>query len=323
MRRFSAKFVLFTCLTVALLLAVSALCRRLRRNVLNDQVFGFGPRITTLIVGDSHPQTSINPALLPGAKSITEGAEGYFFSYYKLRHFLNHNPQVRRVVLGFSYQNLARTYQERFITSEQHATHFLEKYFVLLDEDGRERVRTWSANKRPYYINLFKFTNGLPIQVYRDRDLLRKAVGAPLRRTDILFFGEGFYYGETSRVEEQQMLTKARQYFLGENGQYSGISTVSVEYLRKTVRLCEGRGVDLYLCNMPLHARFKELIPRQALVDFVRVKDQLVAMSPRVRYINLVNEPLPTASFRDGDHVNSVGAKAVTEKLSRLMQPLD
>jgi hypothetical protein len=320
MKRFVGKFALFVVLAAGMLLAVSTMCRYLRNRVLEDHVFAFGESVTTLIAGDSHPQAAINPALLRGAENICEGQEGYFFTHYKLKYFLRRNPQVTRVILGFSYQNLARRYQELFISSEQEATRLLESYFVLLDDEGVELLRTRISNKRPYYINLLKFRYGLPFQVYRDKDLLRKAVGAELRREDVPFFGGGFHKSENSRLDGKQMDAKVRLYFQDENGTYSGVSTLMVEYLKRIIQLCEEHGVDLILYNAPLHASFKSRIPEQAIIDFAKVKDDLLARFPKVHYLDQVDESLPNESFGDGDHVNSLGATVVTGKLARLVQ---
>jgi len=320
MKRLVVKFVLFVTLAAGMLLAVSSVCGNLRTRVLKDRVFVFSEGTTTLIAGDSHPQAAVNPALLPGAESICEGQEGYFFTYHKLKYFLGRNPQIARVILGFSYQNLARRYQELFLSSEQEATRLLESYFVLLDDEGVELLRDRISNKRPYYVNLLKFRYGLPIQIYRDKDLLREALGAALRREDVTFFGGGFHKSEKSSVEGKQMDAKVRLYFQDEKETYSGVSTLMVEYLKRIIQLCEEHGVDLTLYNAPLHASFKSRIPGQAITDFAQVRDQLLARFPKLHYVDHVDESLPNESFGDGDHVNSLGAAVVTGRLARLIQ---
>jgi hypothetical protein len=90
-----------------------------------------------------------------------------------------------------------------------------------------------------------------------------------------------------------------------------------VEYLRKTIQLCEKQGVEVCLYNAPLHPSFKRRIPSQAMVDFAKVRDELLASFPKVRYVDHVDEPLPDHDYYDGDHVNRVSAQIVTEKLLR------
>jgi hypothetical protein len=116
------------------------------------------------------------------------------------------------------------------------------------------------------------------------------------------------------------MDAKVRLYFQDENGMYSGLSTLMVEYLEKNIHLCAEYGVDLTLYNAPLHASFKSRIPGQVIIDFAKVKDDLLARFPKVHYVDHVDESLPNESFGDGDHVNRPGAKVVTGQLARLVQ---
>ena len=71
----------------------------------------------TLIIGDSHPQTAINPKLLNNAENLSQSAEPYLITYFKLKKLLDTN-KINTVILGYSYHNLSAFNDKKFIDSK-------------------------------------------------------------------------------------------------------------------------------------------------------------------------------------------------------------
>src|SRR6266545_1841324 len=74
--------------------------------ILNSKLFILNSDVHGLIIGDSHTMTSLNPGMLPSFVNFSQMVESYFYTYYKLKHLLEKNPQIKTVVLGYSYHNL-------------------------------------------------------------------------------------------------------------------------------------------------------------------------------------------------------------------------
>ena len=56
---------------------------------------------TTVIMGDSHTMTSLDPEKFNSADNISQTAEPYFVTYFKLKQILKYK-RVDTVLLGFS-----------------------------------------------------------------------------------------------------------------------------------------------------------------------------------------------------------------------------
>ena len=74
--------------------------------------------INTLVIGDSHTELAINDSLLNNTLNISTPAEGYIFTYMKLRNILKNNSQIRNIMLGVSYHNFS-SYYDKYIYEEE------------------------------------------------------------------------------------------------------------------------------------------------------------------------------------------------------------
>ena len=63
------------------------------------------PRV--LIAGDSHPQKSLNPALFSDARNISQSAEPYVLTFWKLKNLFKANAPDT-LIIGFSPHNISQ-----------------------------------------------------------------------------------------------------------------------------------------------------------------------------------------------------------------------
>ena len=61
---------------------------------------------STLIMGDSRTQYSLDPHLFPSANNISQTAEPYFLTYWKLKALIDLH-EIDTVILGFAHQNIS------------------------------------------------------------------------------------------------------------------------------------------------------------------------------------------------------------------------
>ena len=266
-------------------------------------------------MGDSHVEASVNPDLLPHAVNIAKSAENYFYTYYKLRYFLAKNPQVSSVVLGFSWHNFPRKYQESFLFGDtKSAISAVNLYFPLLDQQGKDLIRSFDSS---YLIPWARNTLGTPFQLYNEHYLLRELAGLPISRNDINFFG-GFNKINTSNIDDKNIKIKIDKYFseLSINNLDSDFSLHMTDYLNKIITLCSQHNIKVVLLNTPVHKLYRDNIPYVAVNYFSLLQDRLKSKYNNLEYLDYSNYQLPADFYYDGDHLNSKGADVFTSYLA-------
>jgi hypothetical protein len=280
---------------------------------LNSPAFSFRKDVTVLVAGDSHAETAINPALLPHAENIACSAENYFYTYYKLRHFLERNRQITTVVLAFSWHNFPRNYQESFLFGDVPSK--IDKYFPLLDQEGRDIVKSWKSS---YLVPWLRYTAGLPLRGYLERFPPRKMLGMNLTRDDFAFFG-GYRKINKSNINQDEINSKLKLYFDDPNGTASESSSYLTEYLDKIIRLCSEHNVTVVLFNAPVYKDYRNGVPAGAIKSFDTIRMKITSKYSNVRYIDYSNMNIPAKYFSNGDHVNALGAVIVTKSLKNIL----
>ena len=308
--RLMGKMLLFALVGVVFLGPICFLSRQGDRQSLTAPVFHFGKDITILVAGDSHAEASVNPSLLPHSVNIARSCENYFYTYYKLCHFLNSNSQVSTVVLAFSWHNFARDYQEPILFGDVGRN--VDSYFPLLDQPGKDLIKSWKSS---YMVPWARYTFGLPLQVYRDHLLQRQLLGLPLRREDFDFFG-GYESLKTSNIDQENINKKLRLYYSGLCNSDFDMSKYMIEYLHKILKLCSQRKIKVVLFNSPVHQIYRDGVPNRAVTSLDSLQLKLRSQFDNVIYIDCSNLQLPSENYYDGDHVNSRGSTILTKYLA-------
>ena len=251
--------------------------------------------VDSVVVGDSHTAWAIDDAEIPGLQNISLNAEGYKYTYRKLEHLLESEPQLKRVYLAFSYANLSAFFDD-YVTGASfrfYADHYLG---LLTFGDYIELVR----NSPSTAVDLFA-------------RLLRSGVPSGIRQRCAMygqFSPGGSYRRETFRfdVMKKRIL---EQYYL--NGSVQGVSEENLDYLQKIVRLVRSHGVELVALSTPLHPEYSKRIPAKfrELYSQVLTKDAI----PSFEFDGL---KLGDADFLpDGDHLNYPGALLATRRFAQ------
>ena len=280
----------------------------------------FKPNEYTIIAGDSHTETSLNPDYIQNSVNISESAESYVFTYYKLKYLISHKREsIKNVILGFSYQNLTKKYQELTFYDDAKSNRFIGKNYIFLDDAGKDAIKH-SDNYLLYYI---KNDLGVPVQAYKDFPLYKsiiytKILGRPATQTD-LFVNSGFH-GKTGSVLDKGGATyKIKLYYYEDNLEVSGVSSVMRDYLNKIVDMCVENNITLYLYNSPVYREYKKHIPEPVVNDYNEIKKEILSKHQNVKYIDMSDYALNVSDYYDGDHLVLSGATKASIEVDKLI----
>jgi hypothetical protein len=272
-------------------------------------IFKLDNDIKILIIGDSHQMSALDPNVIKNSKNIALDSENYFFTYYKLKYYLSHNPNIKNVILGFSTHNVSKMSSEMFIYHEPTEKQVLERYYRILDFEGKSRIMSF---RKYFIISVLKYDLGIPLEIYKDDLLMKILLHRNVDETDYKFIG-GFYKSEQSNVNMKDIQNKIKEYYYNEQMIYPGISDLEIEYLNKIVEICSKKGIKVYLYSSPVFPLYKNLIPKENLIDFERVKNDVIKNHENTVYIDHTDYILEQTYFGDQDHLNSFGAKVVSK----------
>lgn len=239
-------------------------------------------RSKVLICGDSHTQKGINPVFFNDAQNISQSAEPYVLSFWKLRKIFN-NYLPDTIILGFGPHNFARFNDFKFKNKKLSEEMFKRSYSIEMFENVSNKI---PIDYKKYYLTLWKQTGFFPKRKHQN------------------------YLGNYSNVKTTNLssLDKIIDRHYGEKG----ISIIAEDYLDSISNLCSLNGVKLILLNTPVHRSYRENIPKDVMKKFIDLKN-------KYEKNNLVLDKslffVEDSLFRDSDHLNEFGAKKFTKKL--------
>ncbi len=247
---------------------------------------------TTVIIGDSHLMSSLDPELLPNAMNVCDGAESYVATFYKLKRILADNPQMNHVLLGFSYNNLSANQDDRFTIHRTKG--FFDKYYPVFPLELPEYVK----------LNETKFYHSFVEKMMLYPNLGKKVI-------------EGGFRNRTTRLNDADVEdTIDKHYFKGDS--LVGDSEFAPQYLDSIVYLCHVKNLELTLIAAPLHASYRELIPGSAKNSWLKKKGELTTAGHSV--LDFTRVDFPDSFYLDYDHLAYLGAEQTTLYLKSILE---
>ncbi len=237
-----------------------------------------------LIIGDSHPMRSLNPKYFHSAQNISQSAEPFVLTYWKLQKvFESFVPDT--VILGFSPHNISEF------------------------NDFKFSDKTWSHEmfKRSYPIADF---DGLGIEfdyVSYSKTLWKETAFYP-KKNHNEFIGS-YLSSRTNKITNWKKVVD-RHFF--KNGVELGVSETQVKYLHQMASLCEAKDVVLVIASHPLHKSYLDNIPSPVLNSYDGLIRQL---EKNYIVIDKIAERYPDEYFLNVDHLNKFGADRFTKEV--------
>jgi hypothetical protein len=250
---------------------------------------GFDSDVNTLIIGDSHTYWTIDDSRLTGIKNVSLNAEGYRYTYLKLKYILDHNRNIKNVYVGFGYHNLSRYYDE-YIYGDIFRV-WAYRYLSILEPTDYWKI---IKNNKRILIDFYRRTVTQSLYVIKDNYCE-------------LFKGE-FPYDDPEAVYNRDSMLKRinRQYY--DNGDIIEKSDYNYQYLQAIVDLCHSRHIGIVMLNTPIHPEYYESIPGEFIDlywDFINTNS--------LDYYDFADCRLENENFLpDGDHLNASGADIAT-----------
>ena len=239
-----------------------------------------------LIVGDSHTQRSINPILFASAINISQAAEPYYLSYWKLKNILS-NTKIDTVILGFGRHNLS-SFNDQKLSNEK-----------------------WSSEmyNRMYYIENIKALKNIDID-YSEyfKSYIKNMCIYPKFKHDN-FIGE--FIGSEKKYNSDADKIIAKHFYYGQ--EYFDISDNQISYLDSIINICSNKNIELILFSAPVHNDYYKLIPEKFKLFFNSEKSRIKKMS--LMFIDFSNMNYPDKYFINSDHLNVIGSRETTLQL--------
>jgi hypothetical protein len=308
MKRFLNTVLAFLLVLTMVLLVSALFYGHYKKQYLQDKNLNLGLNNNTLIVGDSHAETSFDDNIIPNSRNIAFHAEHYLFTYFKLKYIIKANPQIENVILSYGPHNLSQGADVTLFSLGRNSRSFA-RYFMLLDQEGVDDTYSPTQNWR---INYLKWKLNIPFQLKLEGKLLYKTVlNKHLGLNDFPFIGK--FYASSKHVFNDVAEPINGHYF--KNGKILQASNLSLKYLYKIIALCEANNIKLILINTPLHQEYRNRIPEYFIKLYTKTTSEITSKHPSVQILDYSELTIPDNAFGDYHHVNSIGAKLVSERL--------
>ncbi len=280
-------------------------------------IFRLGHEINTLIVGASHSMCSFNPDIIDNSCNISVSAENFFYTYYKTKFILKNNPQLKNIVLSFSYSHISKNNEDKLFDSDASLNYF-NKYFMLLDNQGKKNLRQFNQS---YIVSVVKFDLGIPLGFIDDMNLILRLLLNKVELEEYSFWGS--YYGsKNSNLKSNLIDAKINEYFY-KNGEVVAASDIMVEYLEKIILLCKENKKKIILINTPVHKQYYKKIPPFYMRKYQEILTSFQKKYPEIIYYNFNQFKLEDKCYGDGDHLNKFGADIFSNKINGILHNTD
>lgn len=296
MRRFLPRLLAFLSIaTVGCVLLFAAVVMLNRQAVTSCRL---GDGVDSVIIGDSHTAWAINDAGIDGLRNVSLNAEGYKYTYEKLKYLVKAEPGIKRIFLGFSYHNLSGYYDE-YIYGKTFSN-FVERYLPILTLKDYADLLARNPLQAPDFV----------LRIFRH------GFSPGIKSTCLLYgrFAEVPMVQVFDRAAMERRLTEQYK----NNGRLWPESASNIEYLGKIIRLSQDYSLDLVMLNTPLHPEYRKRIP----AEYVYSYEQYLA-EHRLRSFDFSDLKLADEHFLpDGDHVNYSGAVLVSRRFQEYLRQI-
>lgn len=260
--------------------------------------FKIGSDNQYLLLGHSHPECAFNDSLIDGLFNAAESGEAYFYTYHKAKNLLAQNPSIKTVFIEFANNQITESMNEWIWDGM-----FVEKqYPVLSPYMNFEENKMLARNNFKSYFNSFFFAS---------KDRIGRVFSNDYDYRDLL---GGYLYLERDKTDSLLTVDTIPYNFLDYKLIDKKISTLNLEYLKKTIDLCKQYNKKVYLIRSPLHPNYTGYY-NEHWYQAIRKKE-----FKDIEYLDFANYPLKSTEFGDLEHLNHKGARIFSEWFNLLIK---
>ncbi|HEY3402074.1 MAG TPA: hypothetical protein VGK59_01740 [Ohtaekwangia sp.] len=257
----------------------------------NPAIYKLKPSVDLVIIGDSHIQCGLEDSLFQNSINVSNSADSYLFTYIKIRRLVEHNPGIKKVMLGYSAHNLEQS-MDNWNFRDENLRNKTAQYFFLM---GLSEVK-FLAKRNPFafvrgIIQFPKIKFNTIRSLNKKSDVLDIGVGGHQRLTEVIYDWKGY--------DPKVMADYIQACTLSESQEI---------YLNKIIDLCRLKGIELILISTPLH-------PTYSNRDQGCAKKYHTINLDNIHWCDFTHLDLADSLFADHEHLNQNGAIVFSKHL--------
>lgn len=311
MKKFFIRIFFFGMFFFIILIFLSMLNIWIMKKTMSPKNLKIDEDVYTIIIGDSHTRSALIDEELKNTVNISTSSQHYLFSYYVIKVLLPANPQIRNVVLGYSYHNL-NEYYDLAIVKERYWC----KFFSILDDEGLDKIKSRSF---PYFDYYLAYRYGVPTHV--NFELLYKVFSNKATAYDFPFLGKSYKSRKSNLNSSTSYETIKRHFYL--DNQYQNSADLQLDYLNKIIAFCRDLKVNLYLLKTPLHSHYHKNVPDRHREFYTDYTNFLITSHSHVIFLDHSRKDYSDSLYGDIDHLNYSGAEVFTHELADFFEQIN
>lgn len=294
MKRFLISFLVFILLVGSLVFGLSTLSDY-AVNQRGNNLLKISKNIDKVFTGDSNVEGAVNDSIIPNSINIAQSGEAYMYTYAKIKSLLEYNDQIKTIYIGFSFWDLIKFTEDRWMFSSEFVIEEITLYNYLLNYYDKSVL---IKNNPVAYIK------GVLKSIPSNFHVFVKSLHRGEFNGKLINFGGYVDSGRDILQEDIQKNTFKEQVF--EEGRFQ------IEYLKKISELCRQKSIKLILLNTPKHIYYYSNIPEAIRQNWISVSNSF----SRDSILDLSRLSIPDSCFCDLTHLNSKGARIFSEYLN-------
>lgn len=235
----------------------------------------------SLIMGDSHTETSIKSSIDRKYLNLSRSAESFMFTYKKIQKLDPKN--IKEIFIGIDFQNF---YQDNTCTRLNNKKNFLNNaklYFPILNYNEYFRRDLKSSFEAIIKIPEYFF------RIYFSKYTKNKR----------------YFLGSNYLKLTDNKLDKSLEHLRNEEINKT-ICIIEIQYLDSIAKYCYNNNIKLSAITTPIHKQY--FYKNEILIQ----KTDSIILSKKLNHLNFRNINIPDNYFYDYSHLNSKGANYFT-----------
>ena len=246
-----------------------------------------------LVIGHSHSECAYNDSLINGLINYSQSGDSYFYTYFKTKLLKDNNPQIDKVFIEFS-NNQIEKHMDEWIWDDNFMLSKFPKYALFMDRVAlnlliennpdcfKQSIVSVFKNNIKMLFKGLKYTN----EIGGYRHLIRD-------KTDSLVANLAL---NNDPIDESQELSQN-----------------NIEYLQKIIKYCEQKEIKVFFIRSPLHKKYSENQNENLFQEI------LTNQFATVEFLDFSKFPLTNSQFGDLQHLNYKGAKIFSDWFAGLL----
>lgn len=264
--------------------------------VKNKTDFSLSNSVATIFLGHSQPEGAFNDSLIAHTKNLCNGGEAYLYSYKKLQIVLQHNPQVKNVIISFSNNQIEKKMDE-WTYDDEHLEQYFSKYNFQMNSE--EYLKVLKNNPTGTLKAEFQSI------VHNAKSIVKRNNAFANNNFGGYLYLKRF---KTDSLLKNNYIEKLRKEIS------DTISQTNIEYLKKMVTLCKEKKVAVFFVRTPIHNVLFNVLNE---IEFQEIRKKEFNEIP---FLDLHNFPLSNDEFGDFLHLNYKGAKKFSVFFNDLLE---